>query len=79
MKGICSPPIEPDIGKEPRMEQSEKGKDVLPELTDLQGLTVTDPLDLLDAEERATVREELDRLAHERREAEAASGTLRLG
>jgi hypothetical protein len=61
------------------MEQSEKAKDVLPELTDIEGLTVTDPLDLLDAEERATVREELDKLARDRREAEAASDTLRLG
>jgi hypothetical protein len=61
------------------MEQSEKTKDVLPELTAIQGVTVTDPLDLLDAEQRATVREELDKLAYERREAEAASGTLRLG
>lgn len=61
------------------MEQSEKAKDMLPELTDIEGLTVTDPLDLLDAEERATVREELDKLARDRREAEAASDTLRLG
>jgi hypothetical protein len=61
------------------MEQSEKAKDVLPELTDIEGLTVTDPLDLLDAEERATVREELGKLARDRREAEAASDTLRLG
>jgi hypothetical protein len=61
------------------MEQSEKAKDVLPELTDIEGLTVTDPLDLLDAEDRATVREELDKLARDRREAEAASDTLRLG
>ena len=61
------------------MEQSEKAKDVLPELTDIEGLTVTDPLDLLDAEERATLREELGKLARDRREAEAASDTLRLG
>jgi hypothetical protein len=61
------------------MEQSEKAKDVLPELTNIEGLTVTDPLDLLDAEERATLREELGKLARDRREAEAASDTLRLG
>jgi hypothetical protein len=61
------------------MEQPGKAKDVLPELTEIQGLTVTDPLDLLEAEERATVRENLDKLARERREAEAASDNLRLG
>jgi hypothetical protein len=61
------------------MEQSDTAKDLLPELTEIQGLTITDPLDLLDAEERANVREELDKLARERREAEAASDTLRLG
>ncbi len=61
------------------MEQSERAKDVLPELTEIQGLSITDPLDLLDAEERAAVLEELDKLARERREAEAASGSLRLG
>jgi hypothetical protein len=52
---------------------------VLPKLPPLKGLKFVDPEDLLSVPEREKLREELNDLARIRRQAEANTGSLRLG
>lgn len=62
------------------MEDSSKEKGLLPPLPRVKGLkNVDDPLELLSADEQEKLHRELDSMARERREAEAASSPLRLG
>ena len=51
---------------------------ILRDLKPLDGLKLEHPLALLNAEQLARVRKELDEMARNRREAEASTGSIRL-
>lgn len=63
-----------------REEEMEPRDDehTLPDLTEIPGVDVDDPLSLLSDDERRLLGEDLDEMARNRRRAEATSGTLRL-
>lgn len=60
-------------------DEPEAPPDVFPKLAPLKGVKLVDPEKLLTESERAKLQQELDDLARIRRQAEANTGSLRLG
>jgi hypothetical protein len=60
-------------------DEPEAPPDVLPKLPPLKGVRFVDPEELFSDPEREKLRIDLDDLARIRRQAEANTGTLRLG
>lgn len=60
-------------------DEPEAPPDVLPKLSPLKGVRFVDPEELLSEPEREKLRDDLDDLARIRRQAEANTGSLRLG
>lgn len=50
----------------------------LPDLTEIPGVELDDPMNLLSDEQKKALKSDLDDMARNRRRAEATSGTLRL-
>jgi hypothetical protein len=60
-------------------DEPEAPPEVLPKLPPLKGLKFVDPEELLSQPDREKLRDDLDDLARIRRQAEANTGSLRLG
>jgi hypothetical protein len=60
-------------------DEPEAPPEVLPKLPPLKGLKFVDPEELLSQPDREQLQDDLDNLARIRRQAEANTGSLRLG
>jgi hypothetical protein len=60
-------------------DEPEAPPDVLPKLPPLKGVRFVDPGELLSEPDQEKLRQDLDELARIRRQAEANTGSLRLG
>jgi hypothetical protein len=60
-------------------DEPEAPPDFMPKLPPLKGVKVVDPEELLSVEDREKLRQDLDDMARLRRQAEANTGSLRLG